>query len=269
MSGRDDSHPYLKELLFPVHWTDCTDEGAKVAIGKAVSLLEGANYDHMNDSERQTYDPELAKLRDIAGASSPDILAVGRLSLSRLVGASPPRFRKEEPTYNYTHDLTALSENLSLRVTLQKLIGSKLGEMMFGDKRERTFKSKAVLTSLRSLPAYASLVPEVGPLMGKATMTGANIEAFLLPHMNCKTTLELAGLGALELTKRALAMRDRYPNDPLFLVANIDADAQRRQASYSEMQHTASLLLVLLRGMYISVRRPLHIAGVEGLQRES
>ena len=178
----------------------------------------------------------MAKLRDIAGASSTDILEVGRLSLSRLVGAAPPRFNKEEPTYNYTHDLTALSENLSLRVTLQKLVGSKLGGMMFGDKREHTFKSKAVLASLRTLPAYASLVPEVGPLLGKATMTGAEIEAFLLPHMNCKTTLELAGLGASELTRRALAMRDRYPNDPLFLVANIGADAQRRQASYSGMK---------------------------------
>lgn len=226
-------HPYLNELLSPVNWANCTDAELPGVISLAVDILKKANIAHMNTSEHDTLAPELAKLRDLTQASSPELLAVGRMALHRLAGVSPPRFDRNVAKFTYAHDMTALCENLSIWLTMKKLNASKLGEMMYGEARDSLFKPKDILKAIGQIPSFASLSPTLGPLLGRRSISGLQIDELLFSHLNVNTTLELSRLDANELWKQASDLKEKYPDRPVFIVANLAYDAQHRRRLYN------------------------------------
>lgn len=230
------AHPYLEELLSGIQWTNCTaDEFGTTMLPAALAALEGANESHMNASEKINYAAELIKLQEIAHSPSPDGFGVAQTALSRLVGASPARFDRRASKFTYAHSMTPLCENLSITETVRKLKGTKLGGMMYGEQRKRSFKPKYILSALRSIEDLSSVCSEVGPILGRVARKGAEVETILFPHLNAKTTMQHIQLGWETLCTRATEADTRSEGGSLFVVSNMTADACGRRALYASV----------------------------------
>lgn len=228
-------HPYLQELLSDIQWHSCTaDDFGATILPAALAALESANESHMNSSEKINYAAELVKLQEIAHSPfSPDLLGVAQTALSRLVGALPARFDERASRFTYAHGMTPLCENLSITETVRTLKGTKLGGMMYGEQREKTFRPKDILSALRGIEDFSSVCSEVGPVLGRAARKGAEVEAILFPHLNAKTTLQHIQLGWEALCSRAAESATQSEGGSLFVVSNMAADACRRRALYA------------------------------------
>lgn len=129
-------HPTLYEKLKDIRQRESYPEFTADEVRK---ILHKIDRRHLNQSEQDTLDSELPKLQ---------IEAVRVTAFERLIGEQAPRHTREAQIFAYTSEKTKKLEDLTIRLTIDKLRGSDLGKMLFPKDEKQKWKPKLIIKAL-------------------------------------------------------------------------------------------------------------------------